>query len=89
MHDMFHYLLFRRSLSRDLSAALIRKTVQDAKSAASKVGFELTTEAAPLQLLSYLLDLCLLHLKSHDGKASSRVAERYGDVIDAFPDWSF
>ena len=89
MHDLFHYLLFRRCLSRGLSAALIRKTVQDAKSAASKVGFGLITEAAPLQLLSYLLDLCLLHLKSHDGKASSPAAERYGDVIDAFPDWSF
>jgi thiamine kinase-like enzyme len=88
MHDLFHFLLFRRGLSHDLSVSTIRKTIYEARFAAEEIGHSQITQAAPLQLLSYLLDLCLLHLKSHEGKASSRVAERYGDAIDAFPDWS-
>ena len=44
---------------------------------------------AELQLLAYLLDVCLFYLESNNGKDTDDiVVYRFGELIDRFGEWS-
>ena len=89
LYDLFHYMLMPMVLKNRITSAQIKRVLSDVKGLGSLLTHGKEKVAIPdAQLLAYLLDRSLLHLVSNDGKASGdQVVERYGELIDQYPQW--
>jgi hypothetical protein len=89
LYDLFHYILMPMVLKKRIAPGQIQQVLSDVKELGSLLAHGREKVAVPdVQLLAYLLDRSLLHLVSNNGKTiGDQVVERYGELIDQYPQW--
>ncbi len=89
LYDLFHYVLMPRVVRGALPAADARRAMGKVRGAAIRLpDGKAKTHRVALQLLAYLLDLCLGHLDATRGRNVGRAGRRYGALIDQFDQWN-
>lgn len=89
LYDLYHYCLMPRVLRRDVAGPEAVVVIKEVSQLYARVAQGGSPALRPdIQLLAYLLDLCLFYLESNDGNdAGDRVVRRYGELIDRFEEW--
>ncbi len=88
LYDLYHYVLMPHAVRGGLSVADARRAIGKVRGAAIRLpdGTAKAQEAA-LQLLAYLLDLCLVELEANEGRRTWRAGDFYGALIDRYDQW--
>jgi hypothetical protein len=89
LYDLFHYIVMPMVLKNRISTSQIKRILGEV----TELGLLLRrgkekVSQPDVQLLAYLLDRALLHVVSNDGSTEGdRVVERYGELLDQYPQW--
>ncbi len=88
LYDLYHYVLMPRAVRQSLSVADARRTIGEVRSVAIRLpDGAAKAQRAGLQLLAYLLNLCLDHLETNRGRNVGPARRRYGVLIDQYDQW--
>jgi hypothetical protein len=90
LYDLFHYLLMPAAVRKYVTSSQALNVVADVVGYGRRLvwGNEKIANAE-LQLLAYLLDVCLFYLESNNGNDTDDiVVYRFGELIDRFGEWS-
>jgi hypothetical protein len=90
LYDLFHYMLMPAAVRKYVTSSQALNVVVDVVGYGRRLtwGGEKIANAE-LQLLAYLLDICLFYLESNNGNDTGDiVVHRFGELIDRFGEWS-
>lgn len=88
LYDLYHYVLMPRTVRRSLSVADARRAIGTVRGAAIRLpDGAAKAQRAALQLLAYLLNLCLDYLEANRGRDVGPARRRYGVLIDQYDQW--
>ncbi|MCA9468492.1 MAG: phosphotransferase [Nitrospira sp.] len=89
LYDIFHFLLMPITLKHQIPFHRIPFLISQARNHGAFLGnADFKTCRADIQLLAYLLDVCLFYLESNQGRHQGDfVVTTFGRYIDAFEQW--